>query len=892
MTRSADEIRDILKAESRRTVRHPAAEITIMWGGQGIDSARVFTVPEANNRASLKEQVIEPVGFQRKWLFCATEGTAAGSLPNSEVLLNDNNPPCVMPNDANSGFLVGWWGTGTNISRGNGEFAQPTILRIDFGPQTIRNFRLRGYLDDKYPNNKEFPTRFKVRAYRTEGDNRVIQKYSDGRTAEVLVSDNNDVDYTGEFEENLNYTTRLEFEILNWSHRNAFVKITAAFDGLTHTYDSDDILSLSILEEADGSIGTLPIGHISCNELNLTLQNIDDEYFIGNHNSRFAGMARNNRRIEPFVGFVCRNDADGKNEKILIPKGVYWSSDWNVSDQGTGASTTALDRLGRLQNIEYNGIGNIGNSDADAEASRWERQSLRNVAIDILTDLRNTDTNMKDLEFDIDEGLNDVVIEWAFFKKQSYFDVIKEIARAGLAYAYIDTPNQEEIDEAKRRGVRCVDILRIKRLEKFALDVKDDTLEEIAEVITQDDIVTKSITSKRDNLVNVVSVPWQAYQIAGDGRLEPVGDVQPATEENHNSILEYGRVEYEYPQSALIQTEDAAREIAHQILRAFSVAPLSAEVNTFGDVTRHIGNIWNLPEYQKKGIDSRGYYAVTRIQTEFDGSLRQSVTCRRATDKLPPRPELPIFFPIRGSVEKIEEPEYDDVFFPIRGSVEKVDDGIFFPIRGNVVKIDPEPDDAVDVRDGNRYKTVIIGNLEWLAEDFRYSANGAIGASAQNGNGLLYTLMEVYQKDPIVSNDFSSSNNIFTGTTIAMSGWRVPVFADFQNLTDAIAYNYHSLKAPSWHPSGNPDGFLARPNGYAVENGVLRDLAANNRQVIYWSAERGSTGSWWGPNNGQVAALLIDKDYGEVIRYMSPANPGTGNPPFARLPLRLCRNVT
>jgi len=135
--------------------------------------------------------------------------------------------------------------------------------------------------------------------------------------------------------------SQIELRVLRWSHRGAFVKITAFLANFDSAYEDDDIVSLSVLEETDGALGTLPIGNISSNELTVTLQNLDDKYFFGNTASILSNSARTNRRLEPFIGFGSK----------MIPKGVFWSSDWNIADQGTTASTTALDRLGLLQDI-------------------------------------------------------------------------------------------------------------------------------------------------------------------------------------------------------------------------------------------------------------------------------------------------------------------------------------------------------------------------------------------------------------------------------------------------------------------------------------------------------------------------------------------------------------
>jgi hypothetical protein len=116
---------------------------------------------------------------------------------------------------------------------------------------------------------------------------------------------------------------------------------------------------------------------------------------------------------------------------------------------------------------------------------------------------------MPDMEFDIDSSLSHFTIPLAFFKSQSYFEVIKIIAQAACAYAYMDTPTEEEKDAAATRGnTRCADILRIRPLEQFiytSVNVED------IETITLDDIITKNISAKKSDVVNIVTVNYTQF---------------------------------------------------------------------------------------------------------------------------------------------------------------------------------------------------------------------------------------------------------------------------------------------------------------------------------------------------------------------------------------------
>jgi len=138
----------------------------------------------------------------------------------------------------------------------------------------------------------------------------------------------------------------------------------------------------------------------------------------------------------------------------------------------------------------------------------------------------------------------------------------------------------------------------------------------------------------------VVSVGYTEYQIDEESKkpVEVKDDDDVArppkafTIQSEDSILEFGKIKYEYKNNNLIQTLDQAKDIATRVLSAFSRTPYVAEISAFGDVTRCIGDVLLVPEYQKHGINTCGYYSVTRINTEYDGGLRQSVTCRKVKD--------------------------------------------------------------------------------------------------------------------------------------------------------------------------------------------------------------------------------------------------------------------
>jgi hypothetical protein len=599
-----------LQAAAKSTVRKPCARLKITWAGSAVDNAVVNPEPESKNRVSIPQQAALGLGTPKPWAFCMTESGFAGEpYPRLDTM-------CAMPEpDINKvqGLLVGWYGAGETISDADGIFSAPQDIRITWVPSPLQTVTVLG--DRSY---LEYPVDFTVTFLERVGAEYIPAKYGDGADAAVSVTGNAFLSRDVSLREVLSDIAGVSLSINKWSKPGAFVKIQALAPALKAGYDNDDIMSLSLLEETDGSVATLPVGAVSANELSVTLQNVDDAFTNGNKASRMSTVARANRRIDPEIGFGDET----------YPKGVYWSDDWNVEIYGAEASTVARDRLGLLQDISYSGMQG---DDAAAEATVWRNKSLYNIADDLLNYLRNT--YMLDLEYALDDGLKGDIIPLGFFTSQSYFDCIKDIAAAGLCFAYMDTPTIDEIADAASRGnIDCADILRIRKLKNIYPDPEMDRIR-ATYTFTLDDLEAQQYRMKRSSIANIVAVPYSPYELV-DGEAKKPEDIEElrVVLTDEISVREYGKAEFEMAENQMIQTQAQAQRLAETIVGWFSGQQIEMEIGAFGDVTLDVGDIVIIPEYVKRGNNARGYYAITRINTEFSGGLRQTLTCRRVGD--------------------------------------------------------------------------------------------------------------------------------------------------------------------------------------------------------------------------------------------------------------------
>ena len=577
--------------ESKKTVRKPIAKVRITWAGDSIDPT-ILTTTTNDNRASYPDQISDSiVDIPRKWI----QTNTSHPVVNAGYYLM---PSTVS--EANK-YQVGW--RGSVASSANGSISGTNgKLTIDFDARPVAGFVVAG---DNALN--EYPVDYTVTVY-----NKIGGSFSILET--VTITNNSDVVRTILLESAYTDVERMILTITKWSKPNEVPKIAEFNTSFVREYDGDDIVNMSILEETDGSVEGFFVGNISCNELDLSLQNIDDDFFSSNINSDIHNVLKRNRKIEPFIGFNI-NGVDHYKAK-----GLYWSGNWESSDQSTTANTTARDRMELLRNITYDGFGALS-------ATKY---LLINQSINLFTNiiLENLQTSMPDFYYDIDPNFGTQVLPIVFLNRQSWFDCLKKIAQAGSGVVYFDTPTESEV--AANPLIR--DILRIKTINGFYPNIT--TTQEAKdlsafEVITKDDYISKQNPKKNHQIINVVNVKRKLVEINQQTGDAEIYEEEIVSEQNESSIIEYGALKYDYPDNELIQTTQQALDICGSIINEYSEANKDLEIAAFGNPTISIGSVIETPEFQKNNIDIKSKSVVKRITFEYDGSLRANYECRR-----------------------------------------------------------------------------------------------------------------------------------------------------------------------------------------------------------------------------------------------------------------------
>lgn len=92
-----------------------------------------------------------------------------------------------------------------------------------------------------------------------------------------------------------------------------------------------------------------------------------------------------------------------------------------------------------------------------------------------------------------------------------------------------------------------------------------------------------------------------------------------------------------------------------------------------------------------------------------------------------------------------------------------------------------------DERDGNTYRWVRYGNLDWLADNFRYNQNDA-------SKSRLYEIEE----KPIDANKYGRIYSHTGAIEACPEGWRLPTDEDWKNLEEAMGMSSSDANKKDW----------------------------------------------------------------------------------------------
>jgi len=630
-----------MKADRRRVLARVVVDYTDPFMDQSIEI-------EANEQAN--------VSFPSQTADAVAEPFAKIASLDGSWVLDGTYTLAPTPQEAET-KQMGWWGL--QLAGTGGAFSTPyPTLTVTFFPRPITKLQAVG--DSK---RQEWPVDFNIKLY--DGNNTLLHTET--------VTGNTQIVWSKTLAEPVTQVEKMTLEITKWSHTGRQAKILEFITSIQETYEGDDIILVHLLEEREVSHGSLPVGNISANEIDIRLNNETRKFDAGNKQSSLYQLLKANRRIKAWLGV---DTAEGKE---YVPLGTFWSGDWHVPEDEVYAATTGRDRLELLRKSTY--------STSQVQMNK----TLYELAESILQDAGLTEE-----ECYIDPELQQFPVPYAWFDSQSHREALRKVAEACLGQAYCDrhgvlriegpsyTSNKiqqlkgtyflesafpAESEHIEAYGIGPDDYFRkdnpvkwseiANHIEVETQPLRPDAEQEVYrsnEPISLAGEETKTITIyynespvidvaiTKDGGVNIEIIQVNHYAWGADVKLANFGGQTEETvivatgrplkvlnkekviAKDDASIADNGILKYTFPANPLIQTREIAQRIADTLLAYFKNPRRDVEVEWRGNPALLLNDLIVVPDYK----DSRGYYYVTKNELEFDGTLRARLSGRRA----------------------------------------------------------------------------------------------------------------------------------------------------------------------------------------------------------------------------------------------------------------------
>lgn len=535
---------------------------------------------------------------------------------------------------------IGWWSA--DFSDGDAEFTTPVgIIATLASTRPVYTLQLYG---DQILGG--FPVDFEIKLYDSE----------DVLLETIPVTDNTEVEWSQELESPVLDVKKISLSVSKISTANDQCRVAEFFTAHAEWYYEDDLISIDLLEELDYNSGSLPIGNISSNEVVINLYNKDRRFNVNNPDSPVRDLMLKNRRIEVWLGVAI---VEGTNEWYKV--GEYWSQDWEAPEDDQYVEVRGLDRLDRLRHSFFN------------PATIYRDYSLKDLAELVLSDAGLTSE-----QYLVDDELDTVTVDYAWFDKMSHRAALKRIAQAGLAVCFCDREGRIIMklfeNEANSRWTFDTDSNIFNKTNPLAWDEMVNAIEIIAtprkpgieEVLYEDtdeievpagetvsrfymfnfspviDLQEPEITQSGADIIindyteyswamevvfeNTGVTPQSVTSIKISGKkLDKTGGLV-ATAENDESIRANGRIELTSGfESDLIQTKARAQAIADSLIASYSDPRRDIDMETRGLILLEVGHRVTAPDYEGVYND----FGIVRQETHWDGGLTTRILGRR-----------------------------------------------------------------------------------------------------------------------------------------------------------------------------------------------------------------------------------------------------------------------
>lgn len=338
----------------------------------------------------------------------------------------------------------GW--TSTEISGVAGAFSTSPVLEQTFSSRSVEKITVRG--DDQW---EDYPVDFTVELY-----------YSGSYHTEITITGNASVGYEYPLPVTRTYVTKAKLTVSKWSVATRPCKIYEFSVSRIITLDGDDIYDFSILEEANYSGDTLPVGKISSNQLSMSFY--DD-------GSILLSEMRRNKAVTLSIS------AELSGVEYPVSLGRYYVKDWQIDSLNKTITITCFDAMSILAEDTYSSTLQVN-------------KTAKELAEAILAD-----SQLGSSLYTIDDELSDFVVPLSIFPQMTHQEALAQVVSFVLGSAYVD---------------RATGILTIKGPTATASDgVSDKTFTNTSHVLQTETPV------ELNGIATVIDVNWYEIVIAG-----------------------------------------------------------------------------------------------------------------------------------------------------------------------------------------------------------------------------------------------------------------------------------------------------------------------------------------------------------------------------------------
>lgn len=313
----------------------------------------------------------------------------------------------LIPADASE--QVGWWDT--NISDINGNFVVNPVFLATFQSTKLDKLIVSG--DDILDVVIED---FDITVYDSTGS--------------VLHTESITGNTLAHWEKNITPVagaSKIKLEVIKINQANYAAHLLEALPSVAADALADgELVDLNVLEELEYFSGGIPIGTISSNEIDVSLDNSTHQFDIDNTDSPIYGFLKRRRKIEPWLGIT--NPTNGIVD--WYPLGQFWTVKWNVPDSSLVAYVTGRDILELMRTTVF------------VTSALYQDYSLYSLFKLILDDF-----NFLGLEYEIDTALQSIIIPFAWFDRVSHRTALEQLAKTSTVNVYIDRSGKVVIQQ-------------------------------------------------------------------------------------------------------------------------------------------------------------------------------------------------------------------------------------------------------------------------------------------------------------------------------------------------------------------------------------------------------------------------------------------------------------